>query len=128
MRDNFLQWFRSATYLRGNLLTLFGAALTTSTAITLLAVWLLESMGRTVHPYAGIVIFVVLPALFVLGLVLMPLGVIRQRRQMRARGDTPSMRVDFGSAEVLRALAIIGGLTVINVALLGIASFKGIEH
>jgi hypothetical protein len=128
MRDNLLQWFRPATYLRGNLLTLFGAALTTSTAITLLVVWLLESMGRTVHPYAGIVIFVVLPALFVLGLLLMPLGVIQQRRRMRARGETPPTKVDFGSAEVLRALAIIGLLTVVNVALLGIASYKGIEH
>jgi hypothetical protein len=128
MRDGFMQWLRPATYLRGNLLTLFGAALTTSTAITLIAVWLLESTGRSVHPYAGIVIFVALPALFVLGLILMPLGVLRERRKLRARGETLPTRVDFGSAEVLRALSIVGLLTVVNIALLGIASYKGIEH
>ncbi len=128
MRDRFLQWLRPATYLRGNFLTLFGAALTTSTAITIVAVWLLESTGRSVHPYAGIVIFVVLPALFVLGLILMPIGVLRERRKLRARGETLPTRVDFGSAEVLRALSIVGLLTVVNIALLGIASYKGIEH
>lgn len=128
MRDRFLQWLRPATYLRGNLLSLFGAALTTSTAITLVAVWLLESTGRTVHPYAGIVIFVVLPALFLLGLVLMPLGVIRERRKLRARGEEPPTRVDFGSTQVLRALSIVGLLTVLNIAILGVASYKGIEH
>jgi nitrate/TMAO reductase-like tetraheme cytochrome c subunit len=128
MRDRFLQWLRPATYLRGNFLTLFGAALTTSTAITLVAVWLLESTGRSVHPYAGLVIFVGLPALFVLGLVLMPLGVLLERRKLRARGETLPTRVDFGSAEVLRALSIVGLLTAVNIALLGIASYKGIEH
>jgi NapC/NirT cytochrome c family, N-terminal region len=128
MRDRFLQWLRPATYLRGNLLTLFGAALTTSTAITLIAVWLLESTGRAVHPYAGIVIFVVLPMLFVLGLILMPVGVLRERRRLRARGETLPRRVDFGSAEVLRALSIVGLFTVVNIALLAVASYKGIEH
>jgi nitrate/TMAO reductase-like tetraheme cytochrome c subunit len=127
MRDRFLQWLRPATYLRGNALTLFGAALTTSTAVTLVAVWLLESTGREVHPYAGILIFLILPGLFVLGLLLMPLGVLMHRRRARQEGGGP-LRIDLRSPEVLRALTLVALLTVVNVALLGVASYKGVEH
>ena len=88
LRDRVLQWVHPATYLGGNALTLIGAVLTTSTAITMIGVWLVESTGRTVHPYAGIVIFLVLPALFVFGLVLMPLGVVWHRQHLHRRGES----------------------------------------
>jgi nitrate/TMAO reductase-like tetraheme cytochrome c subunit len=127
MRERFLQWLRPATYLRGNLLTLFGAALTTSAALTMVAAWILESTGREVHPYVGILLFMVLPGLFVFGLLLMPIGVLAQRRRARRGGLTP-LRVDLRSPEVLRALTLVGLLTVINVVLMGIASYKGVEH
>jgi hypothetical protein len=129
MRDRLLQWLRPATYLRGNFVTLLGAALTTSTALTMIVAWLLESTGRTVHPYAGILIFMILPGLFILGLVMMPLGVIWRRKRLRDRGaPAEPVRIDFRSPEVLRALTIIGLLTVLNVTLLGVASYKGVEH
>ena len=128
LRDRLLPWLRPATYLHGNFITLFGAALTTSAAITMVVVWLLESTGRTVHPYAGILIFLVLPGLFVLGLLLMPVGVLWQRRRLRAAGGAMPLRLDLHSATVLRALAIVGVLSVMNVTLLGIASYKGVEH
>ena len=127
MRERFLQWLRPATYLRGSLLTLFGAALTTSAALTMVAAWILESTGREVHPYAGIVLFMILPGVFVLGLLLMPIGVLAQRRRARAGGLAP-LRIDLRSPEVLRALTLVGLLTVVNVVLIGVASYKGVEH
>src|SRR4029453_16691176 len=81
-RDRILQWVHPATYLGGNAVTLIGAVLTTSTAITMIGLWLVESTGRAVHPYAGIVIFLVLPALFVFGLVLMPIGGVCDRQPL----------------------------------------------
>src|SRR5689334_19584565 len=107
MRDSFVKWLRPATYLRGSFLTLFGAALTTSAALTMVAAWILESTGREVHPYAGILLFLILPALFVLGLLLMPIGVLVQRRKARASGAAP-LRIDLRSPEVLRALTLVG--------------------
>ena len=121
MRERFLQWLRPATYLRGSLLTLFGAALTTSAALTMLAAWVLESTGREVHPYAGILLFLILPGLFVLGLVLMPTGVLLHRRRVRQEGAAP-LHINLRSPEVLRALTLIGLLTVVNVVLVGVAS------
>jgi hypothetical protein len=129
LRDRILQWFHPATYLRGNAVTLIGAVLTTSTAVTMIGVWLVESTGRTVHPYAGIVIFLVLPALFVFGLVLMPIGVIWHRRRLHRRGESPPpVHISFRDPVVLRALSLVGLLSLMNVSLLAIASYKGVEH
>lgn len=77
-------------YLGHNVITLIGAVLTTSAAVTLIGFWLRESVRETpTNPYAGILFFVALPAVFVLGLLLMPLGVWWRRRRLRARGELP---------------------------------------
>jgi NapC/NirT cytochrome c family, N-terminal region len=128
-RERVLPWLHPATYLSSNVVTLAGAVLTTSSAITMLSVWLLESTGQTVHPYAGILIFMVLPAVFVFGLALMPIGVVWHRRTLRLRGEkAPPLRVDLHSPVVLRAVSLVGLLSVINVGLMGAASYRGVEY
>ena len=68
-------WVRPLVFLGENGLTLTGAILTTSSGLTMVGFWLLELLQlRPVHPYAGIVLFLVLPGFFVAGLLLMPLG------------------------------------------------------
>jgi hypothetical protein len=41
------------------------------------------------HPYVGILLFLILPALFILGLVLIPIGILLHRRTLRAAGQLP---------------------------------------
>ncbi len=53
-------------------LGLLGAALTTASAVLFLSLFLIESVGVRGGPYLGILTFMVLPAVFVLGLMLMP--------------------------------------------------------
>jgi nitrate/TMAO reductase-like tetraheme cytochrome c subunit len=128
-RDRILPWLHPATYLTSNVVTLAGAVLTTSSALTMLIVWLLESVGQTVHPYTGIIIFMVLPGVFVLGLILMPIGVLWERHRLRRTGETPRrVHLDLHDPTVLRALSLVGALTVANVFLLGTASYKGVEY
>lgn len=130
MSERFGGWLRPATYLGGNALTLAGVVITTSTALTLIGAWLLEVIsGRAIHPYSGIVLFLILPALFVVGLLLIPIGVIWQRRRRKALGEpvTPPT-VDFRSPRIVRVTAIIAGLTAINVAVLATATSKGVEY
>jgi nitrate/TMAO reductase-like tetraheme cytochrome c subunit len=122
---------RPAFYLSNNKVTLAGAVLTTSSAIVLIGFWLRESMRDTpVHPYAGILFFMVLPAFFVLGLVLMPLGALWRRRQLRRRGDLPALypTVDLNSPFVRNAVVLVTVATVLNVAILGTASYRGVEY
>ena len=80
-------WARPLVYLGTNPVSLLGAILTTSAGITLVGFWLLEVLfGSPKHPYAGIVLFLVLPGIFAAGLVLIPVGLLWRRRQMHRRG------------------------------------------
>ena len=130
MTERFGGWLRPATYLGGNALTLAGVVITTSTALTLIGAWLLEVIsGRSIHPYSGIVLFLILPALFVVGLLLIPIGVLWQRRRQRTLGQPVApATVDLRSPRIVRAASIIAALTAINVAVLGTATSKGVEY
>lgn len=111
-------------------LTLTGAVLTTGSGLTMVGFWLLEVMQlRTVHPYAGIILFLILPVVFVIGLLLMPLGVVLERRKRRSQGAADvRATLDPHDPRVRRAVVWFAGGTVLNVAILSIASYKGVEH
>lgn len=124
-------WFRPAVFLGNNLLTLGGAVLTTSSALTLLAFWaLLIVQGGPVHPYTGIIFFLILPGFFVAGLVLMPLGVFWRRARLRKAGRLPTVypKIDLRQPLLRRAAALVLGLSVANVTILGTASYRGVEY
>ena len=54
---------------------LAGAVMTTVGAVAFLTLLAADLLGMFTNPYAGLVIFIVVPALFVFGLLLIPLGV-----------------------------------------------------
>src|ERR1700694_3237462 len=66
-----------------------GMVLTTVSAVLFLVVFLADLFGWHTNLYIGIVFFLVLPSLFVLGLLLIPLGAWVERRR-RAAGQPPS--------------------------------------
>lgn len=66
-----------------------GMVLTTISAVLFLVVWLADLFGLHTNPYIGIVFFLILPALFLIGLGLIPLGAWRERRR-RAAGKPPA--------------------------------------
>jgi nitrate/TMAO reductase-like tetraheme cytochrome c subunit len=122
---------RPAAFLGHNALSMAGVVLTTSSAITMIAFWFLEALGDHVsHPYAGILFFIVLPAFFVLGLVLIPVGVAVRRRKLLARGELPHQypQIDLGKPFYRNALALVAGLTLLNVVIFGTATYKGVEY
>ena len=55
-------------------LALVGGVITTVTAVVFIALAIAEAIGLFENTYAGLVIFVVLPAIFLLGLLLIPPG------------------------------------------------------
>src|SRR5208283_290244 len=77
-------------FLGQNPLTLTGAVITTSTALTTIAFWFYEIfLPGPPHPYIGLLVFLILPGIFVLGLVLIPIGIWLRRRNLRASGTLP---------------------------------------
>ncbi|MBK8572291.1 MAG: NapC/NirT family cytochrome c [Holophagaceae bacterium] len=117
--------------LGNNWISLAGAAMTTSSAFVLVWFWFMEiTSPRSIHPYMGIILFLILPALFLVGLVLIPIGLLRERRKRKAAGEAalPLQAVDFRQPGVRRLLTVVGVLTFINVAILGTAGLKGVEY
>ena len=122
---------RMAMFLGLNPVSVTGAVLTTSSAITLLAFWIyLIVQAKPIHPYLAILFFLILPVFFVLGLLLIPLGAWLRRRKLRQRGELPSEypAIDLRSSTLRRALAVIAFLTLVNFSILGTASYKGVEY
>lgn len=76
-------WARLFYFLGQNPLTPAGAVLTTSGAATLIAFWFYDFLlPGPPHPYMGILLFLILPVVFVLGLVLIPIGILLHRRRL----------------------------------------------
>ena len=80
-------WARLIYYLSQNTLSLTGVVLTTSSAITLIGFWIYDFiLPGPPHPYVGILIFLLLPGVFLLGLILMPIGILSSTPEIAGCG------------------------------------------
>jgi hypothetical protein len=76
LQERIRDWSQPIYFLGQNPVTLTGAVITTSTALTTIAFWFYASSCRGHRIlYIGILVYLILPAIFVLGLVLIPLGI-----------------------------------------------------
>jgi hypothetical protein len=108
-----------------------GMVLTTMSAVLFLIVFLADLFGLHTNPYIGILFFLVLPAVFVIGLVLIPLGAWRERRR-RARGATPTEvrwpQLDLNNSRHRTVAVSIFALTMANVIIVSLAAYRGVEY
>ena len=88
-------------------LSLVGVALVTTAVISRLFVLPIRIRGHVDNPYVGIVIFLILPALFFTGLLLIPIGIYAGKRQIKKGLEEPS----FDRKAALRRLAWFFGVT-----------------
>lgn len=112
--------------------TVVGALLTTIAVLLFLGFFTVELAGVTGHenPYLGIIFFITLPALAVVGLLLIPLGAWMERRR-QLKGRPPSMRqwprIDLNHAQTRAILFAIAVLTPVNLLIVSAAAYKGVE-
>jgi len=109
-------------------LTVIGAWLVTLSAFAFLFVFFLDVFGIHHSPYVGLVFFVILPMFFVLGLLMIPAGAYLARRRI-AKGLGPWVwpTINFNEPRFQRGAAIIGALTVVNVLIVSLATYRGVE-
>jgi hypothetical protein len=115
-----------------NLLTMIGAVLTTISAVVIITFILVEVFGAIENPYAGIFGYVVMPGFFVLGLILIPVGMwLRRRRVLREGVDADSGSAfpvfDFNEPKVRKVVLVVLALTVVNAVIFGASSFIAVE-
>jgi len=105
--------------------------ITTSAALTMIAFWFYEIfLPGPPHPYIGILIFLTLPAIFVLGLLLIPLGIWLKWRNLIGSGHMPAVfpAVDLRLPVVRRTLEWVALATGFNLLIIGTASYRGVEY
>ena len=107
-------------------LGLAGAVLTTASGFLVLSFFALSMAGLEEAPYVGILVYLVLPALFVVGLVLIPLGMFLERRRLRRAGPQPLPVLDLNERPTRRRVLLFAALTSANVLILAGASWKGV--
>jgi len=131
LREHVRDWSRPIYFLGQNPVSLTGAVITTSTALTTIAFWFYEIfLPGPPHPYIGILVFLILPAIFVLGLLLMPLGIWLRRRTLRGSGQLPGVfpAIDLHLPVVRRALQWVVVATGVNLLIVGTASYRGVQY
>jgi hypothetical protein len=104
---------------------------TTISAVIFLVVFVADLFGMHTNPYLGILCFLVLPAIFILGLILIPIGALIERRR-RAQGRKPSElswpRVDLNIPRQRQVAVAIFALTMANIVIVSLAAYKGVEY
>src|SRR5512132_307076 len=115
-------------YIR-NGISLTGIGIVTLTAFLFLTVFLADLFGLHTNPYMGLFFFVIVPGLFILGLIMVPVGMWRERRRLR-RGQPAHVgwpRLDLNDPIQRRAVFIFAVLTFVNVVIVSLAAYRGIE-
>lgn len=131
LRETIRTWARPLYFLGKNAVTLAGAVLTTSSALTMIAFWFYDYfLPGPPHPYVGILIFLILPGIFVIGLLLIPLGIWLRRRSLSEKGELPAVypAVDLSAPEVRTGLGYVAAATVMNLLIIGTASYRGVQY
>jgi hypothetical protein len=121
------QIVRPAFYLSQNLISRAGVVLTTTAGITLVIAFGSLLFGFRPNPYAGILVYMILPGIFALGLVLIPAGIYRDFRNQRRMGTLPTAYplIDFSRGGMRQTIMFVAIMTAINVPIFAIASYSG---
>jgi len=131
LRETTRSWLRLVYFLGENPVSLVGAVLTTSGALTLIAFWIYDFvLPGPPHPYIGILLFLILPGFFVIGLLLIPIGILLRRHKLIAKGELLEVypAIDFTRPTARRGFLAVGIATLLNLLIFGTASYRGVAY
>ncbi len=106
-----------------------GVVLVTSSIVTFVFIELLHLLRIFTNAYAGLISYLLLPILFIIGLILIPWGWTRYRKStgktnrelLTEHFEKGSVRADIMGS---RVMWIIAGLTLTNIIFLSFAAFR----
>ena len=126
MLQTYLDFIRAVSLDR---LGRIGVVLTTTAFISFVVFQLAMFSGIVTNAYVGLIVYLIFPVLFVLGLVIIPIAWYRQRKRtglsaselLAQRFGEDGLRGDVAGSKVFRTVAVF---TMANVLILGAASVK----
>ena len=115
-----------------NLLSLFGTSLALVALLLIISLIVIQALGFQGGTYLGILTFLILPMVMVLGLLLIPVGYWwqkrRERRATEAHVTPPRFPIIDLNQEKTRGVVLIFLLvTVFNVVIIAGATYKGVQ-
>ncbi len=111
-----------------NLTTVVGASIAVISLLIILFLFIISSIFDIGSSYLGIFIYVVLPMVLVLGLILMPIGMWREKRRLKKHPEYKEEKdwpvIDFNQQPVRNATIIFVAGTICFLILSSIGSFE----
>ena len=106
-----------------------GGTIALTAAVLFLLLFAFELLGYFTNPYSGLLVFVAIPAAFVFGLLLVPIGMWWTRRRMRAHPGTQNWPIiDFSNQHHRRTVGAFFVLTIVNVFIVSLAAYGGMHY
>jgi nitrate/TMAO reductase-like tetraheme cytochrome c subunit len=126
-------WVRPALFFGNNPISLIGGAITTASGIAVLGYWILfVALYRqgVSNPYLNIIFAFLLPLLFVLGLILIPIGIIERRRKLQKAGQIPAVfpKINLSDPVFRHGVDIVLVATIANLLVVSVASYRGAAY
>ena len=113
-----------------NPVSVLGFVVATAAAMCFLALLAVDMFGYVTNPYIGLLAFVAIPAVFIIGLLLIPGGAWwtkrRQRFAPRIAPDWPVL--DLRNPRQRTVLVALLLLTVANLLIVSIAAYSGVHY
>jgi nitrate/TMAO reductase-like tetraheme cytochrome c subunit len=129
LKENWLQPF---FFFGNNPISLIGGALTTASGAVLVGFWIVSSVGHAgpTNPYVGIVLDLFLPGLFILGLAIIPVGIVLRRKSLIAAGQMPATypQIDLQNPAFRHGIEVVLFATFANFIIVGTASYRGVAY
>jgi len=125
-----IEFLSPIVYFSSNPLSLIGVVIVTTA--TVLWVFLLPTLfGHGLNnPYLGIPIFLILPGLFIFGLILIPIGMYLRRRSRLRQGlpvtSIPEIRLD--SPELRRLILFVAVASFVNVIIAAHWGYSAVNY
>lgn len=114
-----------------NSVSILGAVMALVATVLIASFLALEAFSGLENPYLGMFVYVAFPALLVLGLLLVPLGVWRVRSRLRRHPELgiPALpRLDLNDSHTLRLFLFFTVVTVLLLLLVGGAAVGGFRY
>ncbi|MBI1954969.1 MAG: NapC/NirT family cytochrome c [Acidobacteria bacterium] len=131
---SFLAWLRllalPIVYFSQNTTSLLGVVLTTGAFFAIATCLLTGMYGFHANPYVSIVTYLILPGIFLLGLILIPVGILLKRRREARQGALLTLYpdIDFNQPELRRVFSFVALATMLNAFIFIYASYHGVQY
>ena len=121
------KWLPASFY---NPITLIGTAVATASFAIILLLTILEAFSSKQSPYLGIITFIVLPAILIMGLLIIAFGIYREhfRERHGRHRDERLPKIDLNDPRQRRAVTIFTVGTVLLLIFTAFGSFKAYDY